>query len=220
MSKSKTPSDRFGNIIAVLIALVTVIGAVTSWRIATTLDEAGGADSAGIRAATNKEDVTTRARIILIEHLDAYAAYVKNKTLADKYTAFANSNAGRTDLSDYALAFQYAANQARDVIPESYIDRDGQLDKKRDEGEHIAQDSHDKDVEPQPHFDRADSDRRRATWLFATLVLYGVVLILLTAADAIHNWLGYLLLIGGLVLFTIAALIGVFVELLTAFVFR
>jgi hypothetical protein len=212
--------DRFGTVIAILIALVSVVGAIMAWRVATMLDEAGGADSAGIRALTNNEDVTTRAEIILTEHLNSYIAYLENDSLATAYTALARANTGRTDLDRYASAFQSAANHAQDKIPQSYIDREGHLDRLRDLGEHIAQDARNIDVAPQPHFARGDAERQQAMWMFATVILFGVVLVLLTTAEAIQNWLRYLFLVGGVVLFVIAALVELLVEFLNAFVFK
>ena len=220
MKNPETRSDLFGTLVAALIALVTVIGAITTWRVASIFDDAGSADSAGIRALTNKEDATTRATILLIEHLTAYAAYVQNHSLADTYDAFARANPGQIDFSVYAGAFRYAENQAWNAIPQAYIDREGQLDQKRDLGEHIAQDARSIDVESQPHFARADANRQKARWLFLTIVLYSLVLILLTTADAVGNRLRYLFFAGGLILFTIAILAGALVELLSALVFK
>ncbi len=220
MSKSETKSDLFGTVVAILIALVSVVGAITAWRVATRLDEAGGADSAGIRATTNKEDITTQATIILDEHLSAFAAYEENKSLADAYDAFARSNSESANLADYASMFRYAANQAWDAIPEAYIDRDGKLDRNRDIGEHIAEYARNKDIDPQSHFDRADASRTSAMWLFMTFILDGMVLILLTTADAIGNWLRYFFLAGGMVLFAIAVMAGLLIELLSALVIK
>lgn len=220
MRKSKTESDLFGTVVAILIALVSVVGAITAWRVATRLDDAGGADSAGIRATTNKEDITTQATILLNQHLSAFAAYEENKSLADAYDALAQSDAKQANLADYASMFRYAANQAWDAIPESYIDRAGELDRQRDLGEHIAEYARNREIDAQPHFDRADTSRVSAMWLFATIMLDGVVLILLTTADAIGNWLRYLFLVGGIAFFAIAVAVGLLVELLSAFIIK
>ena len=52
-------NERLGNIIAVLIALATLIGAVVAWRASVAADGAGDADFAGQRATVNLEQ--TRA---------------------------------------------------------------------------------------------------------------------------------------------------------------
>jgi hypothetical protein len=210
-------TDRFHTVVAILIALVTVIGAISSRRIASILDQAGGEDSAGIRAITNREDVTTRATIILTEHLDAYWAYLENRSLADSYAALAKTNVARADLNDRADAFRVSSNHAKDKIPQAYLDREGQLDQLRDLGEHIAEDAHDKDIEAQPHFGRADGYRKSAMWLFASLVLLGTCLVLLTTADAIHSWVRYVFLAAGIVSLIVALGFGLMVEVLSAF---
>jgi hypothetical protein len=164
MSNPKTRPDLFGTLVAGLIAPVTVIGAITTWRIATILDGAGGADSAGIRALSNKEDATMHATILLVEHLTSYAAYVQNHSLADSYDEFALTSPGQVDFSTLAGAFRNAENQAWDAIPQAYINREGQLDQKRDLGEHIAQDARSTDVDPQPHSNGRISSRKTSSF--------------------------------------------------------
>jgi hypothetical protein len=216
MSESKIPSDRFHTFVAVLIALVTVIGAIISWRVASVLDAAGSADVAGLRALTDREDAITRAHILWTEHRTAHVAYTENDALAETYKALARAHPERTDLAHYGSTFGTAANQALDAIPEQYLDRDEQLDDQRDLGENIAQSSFDKDIEPQPHFANADVSRQKARGLFGAVRLLGVTALGLTIVDALKHPLRYLFLLGGLALFALAVMVALFIELLGA----
>jgi len=204
--------DRLRTFIAVLIATVTVVGAIIAWRAAVGLSDASSANTRGILATVEREDVNTRATITLFGHLAAYSAFVRDDALAKAYSDLAGANPQRTDLTNYARAFRLAANYAQDLIPPAYIDRDEKLDRQRDLGENIAQGSLNKDIEPEPHFADAGISQQKAQWLLADLILLGAVLVLLTLADAIQNLLRYLLLLGGVGLFGISMMIALVIE--------
>lgn len=211
MDSSEKP-NHLSTFIAVLIATVTVVGAIIAWRAAVALSDASGADTHGILAAVEREDVNTRATITLLGHLSAYSAFVRDDALAKAYDGFASANPQRADLTNYASAFRLAANYAQDLIPPAYLDRDEKLDRQRDLGENIAQASINKDVQPEQHFSVAETSEQKAQWLLADLILLGVVLVLLTLADAIQNLLRYLFLLGGAGLFGISVIIVVVIE--------
>lgn len=213
MDDSATPSDRLHTLIAILIALLAVVGAFVSWRVAVISDQANRADGAGLRAITDREDSVTRAQIILAEHLGAYVSYLKNDTLAEAYYVLARDQPTRTDLADYAGVFRSAANQALDAIPQRYLDREERLMRARDLGAHIAQEARHKDTEPSPHFARADSYRQKVRGLVATIFLLSLAAFMFTTADAIRNPLRYLFLLGGIGIFVLAVMIEGFIEI-------
>lgn len=216
MSDSATQADHLHTLIAILIALLAVVGAVVSWRVAMTSDQANRADGAGLRAMTDREDITLRAQIILVEHLTAYASYLKHDALADAYNALARANAGRTDLTDYASMFRSAANQALDAIPQRYLDREQRLMRERHLGAHIAQEARNKDTEPQPHLARADAFRQKIRLLLVTIFALSFAAFLLTIADALHHSLRYVFLLGGAAIFTLATLTALVIEIASA----
>ena len=211
MDSSEKP-DHVKTFIAVLIATVTVVGAIIAWRAAVALGDASNANTSGILATVEREDVKTRATITLIGHHAAYSAFVRDAALAKAYDNLADVHSERTDLYNYARAFRLAANYAVNLIPAAYLDRDEKLNEPRDLGENIAQDSLNKDVEPEPHFTLSESSQQNAQWLIADLILLGVVLVLLTLADAIRNFLRYLFLLSGMGLFGMGILIALVAE--------
>ncbi len=207
-------SNNLSTAIAILIAVVTVIGAITAWRVAVALSDAGTADTLGLLATVEKEDVTTQATITLAGHRMAYTAFVRDDALATAFDDLHAANPDRGDLSNLSEAFRLAANYAREFIPAAYLDRDETLDRTRDLGENVAQLALARDINPQPHFDSADGSRYKAQWLLATIILLGVVLILLTLADALLSLLRYLVLTAALGLFGISALLLIYIELI------
>ena len=59
MESKAERSQRLETVVAILIAVVTVIGAVVAWRSSVADDGAGDADFAGLRASVRSEE--TRA---------------------------------------------------------------------------------------------------------------------------------------------------------------
>src|SRR5512142_872459 len=120
MDSSEKP-DHLRTFIAVLIATVTVVGAIIAWRAAVALGDASNANTSGILATVEREDVKTRATITLIGHRAAFSAFVRDDALAKAYDSLASANSQRTDLANYARAFRLAANYALYLIPAAYV---------------------------------------------------------------------------------------------------
>ena len=213
MSNTTTRSDLFKTLVSVFIAVITVVGAIIAWRTTVALGTAGGGRTAGLLALAEKEDATSRANNMVLSYLDSYAAYVRDHSLAEAYQSLADANPDRADLSNSASAFRSAANYALDQIPAIYVDRNHNLDRERLLEEYVAEYSKDKDVEPQPHFSAADTSRRKAEWLFISLILLGVALVLLTLADAIENPLRYLCFLAAVGIFLTGTLAMLLIEL-------
>lgn len=213
MSNSSTHSDPFRTVVSVLIAVVTVVGAIIAWRTTVALGDAGGDRTSGLLALVEKEDATTRASSTVLAILNSYVAYVRDDSLAEAYQSLADANPERTDLSNSASALQNAADYALNQIPPKYLDRNNNLDRQRLLGEHIAEYSLDKDVEPQAHFAAADTSRAKAESLFISFILLGVALVLLTLADAIENPLRYVCFLAAAAMFLTGTLAMLLIEL-------
>ena len=199
-------SNRFSNMVAILIALVTTIGAIIAWRVAVASSDAGSADTTGLLVAVDREDATTQATLKAIGHQTAYAAFVHDDSLANALTEVGEQFSVLSD------ALKAAANRTLDYVPRAYIDRNENLDVQRDLGENLAQETLSKDVNPQPHFASADLARSKAKWLLFVLIWFGVALVLLTTADAIKNPLRYALLAGGLGIFVFGTITAAVIE--------
>ncbi len=212
MGKPITRSDYFHTIVAVLIAVVAVIGAILAWRAAVASGDADSADTRGVLAAIEKEEAMIRATTTVIGHRTAFAAFVRDDALAKSYSALANVNSQRGDLSDLARAFSDASKYAWDWIPPRYVERNENLNEQRDLGENIAQDSINKDIDSQPHFAAADESRQKAQWLVLDLILLSIALLSLTLADASQNPLRYLFFLTSVSGLVIGGLAGIIIE--------
>jgi hypothetical protein len=208
MNESESQSSRYSTFVSILIAIVSLAGAVLAWRVAVASSHAGNADTAGLLAAVDREDATTQATIGAVGHQMAYAAFIRNNSLAQAFYALGK------DFTTTARGFEAAANRALEFVPGQYLDRNDKFDAQRDIGEDIANASVNKDIHPADHFKEADQARRKAQFLLLDLSGYGVALVALTLADAIHNRLRYLFLLGGLGLFTMGSTAAIVIEAL------
>lgn len=215
---NKTKASRLSNFIAIMIAIVSIVGATIAWRVAIAASAAGNADTAGLLAELDQQDAESFATITVFGHLTAYASFVSDRALANVYDQLAAANPQRADYAAAASAFRLASNYALGILPAAYVDRNEKLNVARDRGETIARESIDKNIDPKPNFDNADKDRLKVQLLLVNLILLGVALVCLTLADAIRNLLRYLFLFAGIGAFAIGALGALIIELIFPYV--
>src|SRR5688572_27036761 len=87
----------FNTVVAVLIALVTVVGAVVAWRASVAADGAGDADFAGLQASLNAEQTRALNFVDAYEHYGAYVTYQRYLNLS---YAIADDIASNPDLTE------------------------------------------------------------------------------------------------------------------------
>jgi hypothetical protein len=197
VSEVEARTSRYSTFISIMLAVVSVIGAIVAWRVSVALSNAGSADTAGLLAEMDKADVEIAATISVIGHETVYAAFMTNKAIADGFYALGDN------YTYLAYAFHNAANDVLNFIPRNYLDRDEKFDYQRDLGETIANSELSRDTNAQPYFNASDNARLKGQWLLIDLIGLGVSLLCLTLADAIQNFTRHLFL--GLGLFTLLA---------------
>jgi hypothetical protein len=209
-------SDQLRTIIAILIALVSITGAIVACRTAVASSNAGDADVDGVLAVVDRENALIEGHQALFGYLQAYARAARNDALSDALfnaeTRVRDAGA-RTFIGNEADALIYAAGTSRAQIPQTYLDRDRTFDVERAVGEIVADRSLQKDVFPDPHFERADDARAKSQALLGVLVILGVALIALTLADAIHHPVRYLFLVVGTGIFILSVGLTMLIEL-------
>ncbi len=219
MPESKNELDRTGALIAVLIALISVVTAVGAWRVSAAASAADDADTTGLLAAVDREDSVTAAYVTAYGRFSAYVRAVGYSALADLLKPIEDST---TDTNLKARITQerdnliYGANQLRFALPQRYLDRNQTYDIERDIGEAIADRSIERDTFPDPHFDRAIAARAQAEWLLGLIILLGIAFVLLTLADAIKNPLRYAFIALAVLLLLFTLVSGVLIEVLGA----
>jgi len=202
--------DRFKTVVAVMLAVVTVTGAVVAWRAAVAADEAGNADFAGLAATLNAEETSALNTITAYEHYRAFTDYTRYNELGNAISIDLDS-AG----ADGAQSLERQMREAWDLATEiqgsffenRYLDRDGTYDIPRELDELWADAAQQKDVNPEPHFARSDAMRAKSTSLIGILIALGASLVCFTLAGSLESSLR-VILAGGGTLFLIGSLVA------------
>jgi hypothetical protein len=211
MSETETsPSgdDRFTTLVAIMIALVALIGAVVAWRASVAEDASGDADYAGLRAAINVEETRALDASTAYAQYGAYVTYQRNSALGDLIAedmdkATENEavilNSQRADAHDVATASERLFRQR-------FLNRDGSYSVQRQLGEMWADASKQRDLNPEPQFTEADRLRAKSGSLLAAVGVLALALVFYTLIESVAGraqWmlfaLGTLLAIGGTV---------------------
>lgn len=211
-------SDRLQTVVAILIALVALIGAIVAWRASVAADEAGGSDFAGLNATLNAEQTRTLDSTNLYTNYRTYTTYLR-------YTELGNLLAGEMETApeeealilDQQRAEAYdSATAVQSFFPNRYLNRDGSYNLQRELGESWAEASQEKDLNPEPHFQTADQMRTKSNQLIGILIILGISLVFYTVADTLHLSLKtarYSLITGGTLFMLISVIATIMVEL-------
>lgn len=216
MDKTNTVTAResywqrnFSTIIGVLIAIVTIVGAIAGWRSALAGVDAGNEDDAGILAALNSQETNTLSSIISNQNRTNYINYWYNKQLLDQIAndgTLDNIPPGQeaqvireiTEAADLATA-------SKRFFPSQYLNPDGSYNATREQAEAVAEAAQEKDLDAQSHFDKANQWRDKSLAFVAALILLGIALFLLAAAEVIEHRVRYALALGGLLFMLIGS---------------
>ena len=198
--------DRFTTLVAIMIALVALIGAVVAWRASVAEDASGDADYAGLRAAINVEETRALDASTAYAEYGAYVTYQRNSALGDLIAedmAQATEdeaillNSQRADAHDVAIASER-------LFQQRFLNRDGSYSVQRQLGELWADASKERDLNPEPQFVEADRLRAKSNSLLAAVGVLALALVFYTLVESVAGraqWalfaLGTLLAIGG-----------------------
>src|SRR5688572_26312154 len=149
-TESESSNNRMETVVALLIAVITVIGAVVAWRASVADDGAGDADFAGLRASLNAEETRALNAVNAFEHYGAYTTYWRYNALGDALAddvEVAEAEAAEALDRQRAEAYDLAdANQ--DLFPNRFLNRDGTYSVARETGEAWADAAREKDLHP------------------------------------------------------------------------
>jgi hypothetical protein len=207
--------SRMETVVAILIAVVTVIGAVVAWRASVAADGAGDADFAGLQASLNAEETQALNYVNAYEHYGAYVAYERNLKLGNAIANDLNTAPPANQDEAFWLDRQRAeafdiAKANQDLFPNRFLNRDGTYSVQRELGEGWADAKKEKDLNPDPHYGEADGLRLKTNLLLATISILGVGLVFFTLVESVGDKLRWPVLILAIlcsVAGTIAALV-------------
>lgn len=199
-------TSRFSTFVSILLALVSVLGAILAWRVASAASNATSYDTQGLLAEVDRADVNLQASITVFGHQTVYASFLTNKALGDAFASLG------PDFLVTSYAFKSTAARSLDFMPRIYLDRDENFNAVRDLGETAAQYALNQDTNPEPRYAGADSARLKSLWLLGDLIWFSGALVALTLADALRHPVRYFFLVAGIgVLFT-GSLAAVLIE--------
>lgn len=186
--------DRFEVFASVMIAIVSILSALTAWRANSASNEAGQADFDGISASIRAQEARIFNAIRAFEHYRAFTDYYRYNALGNQITddaAFAAARE-RTEFWGLALGLQYT------FFPSQYLDQEGNYDVQREIDELWAESNAFVDLNPSQHYSRADAYRAKVSNLTGSLILFAAAFFFFAVAQAIRNVLKYFFAMAGL----------------------
>lgn len=199
--------NYFKSNMAILVALVTILGAFVACRATVVTSDASDADFEGVSAAINSQRMEIVNEIYAYEHTRAYTTYIRYLELGSLlYNEGAGSDPAHLE-AQWKELWGLADAMKLLFFPPRYMDFETQgYDIQRELDEERADDAQFSDLNPQPHFDKSDALRQRSLILTADLIIFAIAFWLLTVAQIIENRLKYILATLG-ILTTLAGLL-------------
>lgn len=211
---SEEQNNRLATLVALLIALATVLGAVVAWRASVAADGAGDADFAGLRATVNLEETRALAAVTAYENYSAFMYYRRYQDLGDliveDQAQLAEEEASaleaeRINAHDLALANQQ-------LFPNKFLNRDGSYALPRELGELFADAAKEKDLQPDSQYAEADALRDKTNQLLLAVTILAVALVFYTLVETVGGRLQYVLVAGGLLCTLAGSIMAIMVE--------
>lgn len=189
-------TDRFDIFSSIMIAVVTILSALTAWRANATSIAVGDAEFEGLSASIRAQEARVNNAILAYEHYRAFTTYYRYNALGDLLAESPESGTERerTELWGAAHGLQYS------FFDSLYLSPDGSTyDVQRQIDELWAEANLTGDLNHQQYFDEADAFRTKGDYLTLTLVVFAVSFFFFAAGQAIRNVLKYFLAFGGMV---------------------
>lgn len=199
--ESSEQSDRLTLINALLIALVTLLGAFVAWRASVAADNAGDASLAGLMATLNVQETLALNNTQHYENYRAYTAYTRYNTLGDEIEIdLAKASLDEAEILDRQMREAWDAAQSF-YFPREYLKRDGTYDTQRELGEALAETARQKDLNPAPHFAESDQSQTKSNWLIGVITGLAVALLFFTLVESVSSAaLKYVLIAAGVLI--------------------
>ncbi len=200
-------SERFEIIIAITIAIVSLIAAYLGGWSALIESEATGARVSGVIATVNREKAKVTSSTWMFQDLRAYAEYQRLSTLAEVTTADAvaaqelGDVAGAQSLRQQALAYRTAANAAGTFFAQEYVNADGSFDEETYLEHQMRFEVRNRDVDPEDDYQDAVELSEQAYSLVIVIRGLAIAITLLIIAHITKSKLRYAWFVGGLAVF-------------------
>lgn len=175
--------SAFRTIMAIFIAVVTVVGALIAWRASILSEVAADADFAGITAIINREEALTVGTSRGYERYRAYTDYMINQTILNELESADQS----AIFEDARVASNNSMANSRQYFEINYLKRDGSYDLERDMATHFADASLKNTLDPESFYAEAEQVRGWVQALVADFLMLALALLCFTIAEALHE---------------------------------
>lgn len=190
--------DNFKSYMAVIVAVVTVLGATTACLASGAVSTAGDMDFAGLDASIRAQKADIINTIKAYEHYRAFTTYKRYDELGYLLSG---------DQQDEAWG---VAAGLTSFFVSRYINSDGQYELERELQEEWASDAQTEDLNAAPYFERSDAERSRSAFLSANMITFAISFWFLTVAQVTNKKIKYVW--AGLgILFGLAGIAGIFI---------
>ena len=204
-------NDRFKSTMAVIVAFVTVLGAMAACLATVAASSAADLDFSGLDASIRSQKVESINQIYAYEHYRAFTDYSRYLELGNLlYDPNADEN---TSLANGVIQREVwgIANGISSIFFEPrYISPDGTYDIQRELDEAWADDAQNSDLNPTPYFEESDHQRKRSSFLMGDMIVFAFSFWFLTLAQVTEKKIKYLWAILG-VLLGLAGIIGILI---------
>lgn len=178
---------RFEVFSSLMIAFVTICGAVTAWRASVAGIKAGDEDFDGLSAAISRQEKRILNSVTSYEHYRAFTTFYRYNDLGDQVnrSSLPDGRIESSELWGMALGLRYA------FFPPKYLDQVGIFNLQRELDELWAEANALDDLNPQPHYVQADQLRDKSTILTGCLIVFATAFFFFALGQAIPGSLKY-----------------------------
>ena len=203
--------DNFKSFIAVLTAIVTVLGATAACLASVAVSTAGDNDFAGLDASIRSQKAEIVNYVVAYEHYRAFTSYVRYNELGNlMYDPEADVDTDARNAAIQKEVWGIASGLSSVFFSPRYITPDGQYDLERELQEEYARDAQDSDLNSAPYFEESDRQRNISSTLTADMIVFAFSFWFFTLAQASEKKIKYLW--AGLGIFMgLAGIVGIFI---------
>jgi len=205
-------------VVAILVAVATVIGALIAWQSSVVSNQAGDADGAGMKAVLAGEETRALSAVNAYEHYGAFSNYARYQALGDLLGQELQLSSPSDDQADesqtaallrqQAEAYDLAkANQS--LFPSRFLNRDGTYAVEREMSERWADAAREKELEPDANYAEAERARSVSTRLLLSLSVLSVSLVCFSLVETFDGLVKKIMVALGGVFMVVGAVMAI-----------
>jgi hypothetical protein len=194
--------ESFKSVIAVLTAIVTVLGATAACLASVAVSTAGDNDFAGLDASIRSQKAEIINYVVAYEHNRAFTSYVRYNELGNlMFDPDADPDTDARNGIIQRELWGVASGISSVFFSPRYITSDGNYDLERELQEEYARDAQNEDLNSAPYFEESDRQRNISSSLTADMIVFAFSFWFLTLAQATEKkikflWAGMGIIIG------------------------